>query len=269
MSLGVVRAGTLSHPVVELENAGSITWHSVGPSSISASYHWLDRLGNPILWDGLRTPLPQPVAPGERARLTLSVRAPLPPGRYRLALDLLDEHRLWFAEIGNMPRELDVDVAVRIEERTLAVHLSPGPRALTDETRRALAGQVEPLAESHASAAAVAHLVPGCVPAADWSRRILDAHAEGYAAVGGSVEAATALFRRRGAASLAPWASGGGRNPAFAWPLLCPSLVRGLEPAWEPAVEGLPALRPPADEPWLYDGRIALTARLRSGRPRA
>jgi hypothetical protein len=73
---------------------------------------------------------------------------------------------------------------------------------------------------------------------------------------------------RRGSSRLAPWAPGRGRVPGFEHPLLCPSLVVGLEPDWLAPVEGFPALRPPDDEPWLYDGRIVLRARPRSGRRR-
>src|ERR671923_34378 len=103
------------------------------------------------------------------------------------------------------------------------------------------------------------------VPAPDWSRRILDAHAEGYAAVGGSIAVDAGLLHRPPPA-LAPYVPGGGRNPAFEHPLLCPSLVLEITPEWAEPVEGLPALKPPPDEPWLYDGRI--TVRLQSGRRR-
>jgi hypothetical protein len=34
--------------------------------------------------------------------------------------------------------------------------------------------------------------------------------------------------------------------------------VRGLEPSWLDPIEGLPALEPPPDEPWLHDGRIVV-----------
>ena len=124
--------------------------------------------------------------------------------------------------------------------------------------------QEEPLVPEE-EAEAVAYLAPGVTAAPDWSRRILDAHEEGFAAVGGSV-AVESGFLRRAPAALAPYAPGGGRNPAFEHPLVCPSVVRELEPSWAEPVEGLPALQPPAEEPWLYDGRI--TARLRSGRRR-
>jgi hypothetical protein len=180
------------------------------------------------------------------------VRGPLPPGPYHLAFDLVAEDRYWFSELGNAPLEREVPVAPRIARRALAVRGGdPGP-------------QEEPLvAEDEAEA--IAYLAPGVVPAPDYSRRILDAHEEGYAAVGGSIAVETGLFGRLPPA-LAAYAPGGGRNPAFEHPLLCPSVVREVTPDWGEPVEGLPALNPPPDEPWLYDGRI--TARLRSGRRR-
>jgi hypothetical protein len=63
--------------------------------------------------------------------------------------------------------------------------------------------------------------------------------------------------RLRGA--LAPWAPGRGRNPAFAHPLLCPSIVAGEEPAWLEDVAGLPTASPP--QPAIFDGRITLRYR--------
>ena len=129
-----------------------------------------------------------------------------------------------------------------------------------------LDGLEEPLVPED-EAEAIAYLGPGVVPAPDWSRRVLDAHAEGYAVVGGSIDAGGGVLRRTPRA-LAPYAPGTGRNPAFVHPLLCPSVVRGVQPEWVEEVEGLPAARPPADEPWLYDGRIELRARPRSDRRR-
>ena len=89
--------------------------------------------------------------------------------------------------------------------------------------------------------------------------RIRAAHSEGYAAVGGSLE-----LRRR-PKELEPYVPGGGRNPAFAHPLVCPSLLPPLEPNAE--VAGLPAWRPEGDEPWVYDARITLRPRLRLRKP--
>ncbi len=218
-SVGEVRAGALATARVEVENAGLAAWRD----GVNASYHWLDERGNPILWDGLRTPVELP--PGGRVDLELRLRGPIPPGTYRLAFDLVDEGRLWFAEVGNHAPELEVEVLPRGAE------------------------------------GAVDWLPPDAEPAPDRADRVRSAHEEGYAAVGGSLEVLTGRLVRV-PEELRPYAPGGGRSPAFAHPLVCPSLLPGLEPNAE--VAGLPAWRPEGDEPWLYDGRI--TARLRAGR---
>ncbi len=250
VQLPELRTGTKGKLRVRLRNEGSATWRSRGEEGVQASYHWLDPLGNPIVWDGPRASFARPVAPGEEAELELELHAPQPPGSYRLALDLVEEFGYWFAEVGSAPLELDVEVRPRIDERRLAVVVHGGYDL---ETAEALAFQNEPVVEE--DAVAVAHLVAGASPALDWSRRVLDAHAEGFAAVGGSIETRDRALR--------PWASGGGRNPAFAQPLLLPSLLVGLEPGEH---LGLPAYRPDG-ETWIFDGRIRL--RLRRGRRRA
>jgi hypothetical protein len=241
-----LQAGAEAQVRLSLRNAGSAAWRSRPDTGVRLSYHWLDDRGNAIVWDGPRVRFEQPVAPGNDVEVELTVRAPRPPGRYRLAFDLVEEQRFWFAEVGSHPLALDVEVRPRIAERRLAVVVQDAG----DETLAALAAQEEPLVE--ADAVATAYLVPGAIPDPDWSRRILDAHAEGFVAVGGSIES--------GDRSLKPWAPGGGRNPAFPHALLLPSLLAGVEPAEH---EGLPAYIP-GTEPWIFDGRI----RLRLGRAR-
>src|SRR5207248_8621578 len=114
LELAPVQAGAAQLASVELENAGSATWRTRGPEDgLFLSYHWLDERGNPIVWDGPRTPLADAVEPGERVRRQVRLRAPIPPGRYRLAVDLVEEHRFWLAELGNDPLARDVDVQPR------------------------------------------------------------------------------------------------------------------------------------------------------------
>jgi hypothetical protein len=247
--LPAFRAGAEAPVRVSLRNAGTAAWRSRGESGVQLSYHWLDGRGNPIVWDGPRVAFERPVEPGEDAELALRVRAPQPPGRYRLAFDLVEEFRYWFEEIGSAPLTLDVEVGPRIAERRLAVVVHGGTDA---ETTAALGAQEEQLAET--DPVATAHLVAGAIPAPDWSRRLLDAHEEGFVAVGGSIETRDKALR--------PWAPGGGRNPAFAHPLLLPSLLEGIEPGEH---EGLPAYVRDG-EPALFDGRIQL--RLPRGRGR-
>ena len=247
-SLVPPRAGALGSARVALENAGTATWRSRGRDGVQLAYHWLDALGNPVVWDGIRTALPGPVAPGSTLELELPVLAPRPPGAYRLDFDLVEEHRFWFAEVGCTPLDVPVEVAPRIGERRLRVLVHGGD---DEATRAALAGQEEALVEGGEEA--IAHLVAGCQPAPDWSRRMLDAHAEGWEAVGPALETG-----ERG--RLAAWAPGRGRNPRFGRPLLLPSLLAGLEPAEH---EGLPSY---AGSEGLFEGRAVVRLPRRSGR---
>jgi len=225
-----VEAGTLQHATVEVENAGSAAWRTRGADDgLFLAFHWLDDRGNAIVWDGVRTPLEREVAPGDTLRQKLVLRGPIPPGRYRLAVDLVEEHRFWLAELGNAPYEEDVDVLPR-EAGAARVFLA-------DEAQ----------------------------PAADWLVRVRALHEEGYAAVGGAIAQEHGLLRR-GDPELEPYAPGGGRHPRFPHPLVCPSLLPPLEPNW--VVAGLPAYAPESDEPWMFDGRLTIRLRSRSDRRR-
>jgi hypothetical protein len=215
-SLEQPRAGALTTARAHVENAGTGTWGS----DIAASYHWLDERGNAIVWDGVRTALPGPVEPGERVDLEIAVRAPIPPARYGFALDLVAEHRAWFAELGN----------------------DDAPSEAVDVLPRVAATALRDAAAVHAPSTT-----------ADWESRALALHAEGYAVVAGALDPPRRLRRR-----LAAWAPGPGRVPGFAQPLLGPSVLHGIELERLPDVEGLPAFRPPADEPWVYDASLVL-----------
>ena len=246
------RAGVATRARVRLKNAGSAPWRSRGREGVQLAYHWLDPLGNAIVWDGTRAGLPDAVPPGETVELEASLLAPRPPGSYRLAFDLVEEFRFWFQELGSTPLDVPVDVRPRIDERRLGVRIHG---ELDPELEAALAAQEEPIVID--AAVAVAHLVPGAIPAPDWSRLLLDAHAEGYGAVGGAIEAESRSDRRR----LGAWAPGGGRNPRLGAPLLLPSLLDEIEPEIH---EGLPSYN---GNDGLFEGRAVVRLRSRSDRP--
>jgi SAM-dependent methyltransferase len=69
-------------------------------AKVLASYHWLDARGAMAVEDGVRTPLPRPLAPGETLAMTLTVTAPASAGRYTLAVDLVEEGVTWFSRAG-------------------------------------------------------------------------------------------------------------------------------------------------------------------------
>ena len=248
------RAGARTTARLVLENGGTATWRSRGTEGLQLSYHWLDTHGNAIVWDGPRTAFAQPVRPGETVAVELPVDAPRPPGRYVLRFDLVEEHRFWLSELGLAAHDVEVDVAPLIAERRLAVVVHGGPDG---HTEAALAAQEEPVVAD--APAATAHLVAGAEPAPDWSRLLLDAHAEGWAAVGPAlVPDGGPLERRRAEHALRAWAPGG-RNPRLDAPLLLPSLVAGLEPGER---HGLPAY----EAEGLFEGRAVVRLPTRYGR---
>jgi hypothetical protein len=148
------------------------------------------------------------------------LRVPIPPGRYRLAFDMVAEHRAWFSELGSEMLRQDVDVRARVASPNAA-------------------------------------LPPAVEPAGEWEERVRATHAEGYAVVAGAVE----WPRRARPREWATYAPGPGRVPGFSAPLLCPSVLAGVELEPLGDVGGLPAFAAPVDEPWVYDGRIVLRVR--------
>jgi SAM-dependent methyltransferase len=105
-----IEAGTVVHGRLTLENRSWRTWASVEPAPIQASYHWWRTDQVELARDGLRSPLPKPVAPGETVTLAFRVRAPERPGRYRLAVDLVEEGVAWFSDAGVAPLTLRLTV---------------------------------------------------------------------------------------------------------------------------------------------------------------
>src|SRR2546426_5382445 len=78
-----IEAGALRHVTVEVENAGTAAWRTRGAEEgLFLAYHWLDKRGNPIVWDGRRTPLERTVEPGATLRQAPPPRAPPPPRPY-------------------------------------------------------------------------------------------------------------------------------------------------------------------------------------------
>jgi hypothetical protein len=225
LELTSVEAGAAHVATVTVENAGTASWRSRGPQDgIHLAYHWLDERGNAIVWDGERTALARTVEPGSTLTQEIALRGPIPPGRYRLAIDLVEENRFWLAELGNAMLERDIDVAPRD------------------------------------AAQARTFFPDGAEPSSDWIERAQALHSEGYGAVGGAIERERGLLRRV-SPELEPYAPGGGRHPRFPHPLVCPSLLPPLEPNHE--VAGLPAYRPDGDEPWMFDARLVLKLRRR------
>ena len=234
---------------VELENAGSAPWR--GRERLELGYHWLDDRGNPIVWDGLWAPLPprsRPASASSAARRGARAAPPRAvPARAR-------------------PRRRGPLLVLRARQRTARAEVDVAPRIAAGARRRLHARRGELVAAATKRSGARTSRSCRAARRRRWriSRRAACPRRTGRGACSTRTRRATRSspassrppgWRRPHDARAGP---GTGRVPGFAHPLLCPSLVPGIEPAWDwSEVEGLPALAHPPREPWLYDGRIA------------
>jgi O-antigen ligase len=126
--------------VITARNTGQVVWTAGGSQSFALGYRWLSADATAQL-DVPATvlDLPHDVAPGEAIALSVDVAAPLPPGDYRLAWGMLQQHVLWFHDRGHPDAETRVHVigddastpasAVDSEPRSdLMAALPPMPR---------------------------------------------------------------------------------------------------------------------------------------------
>jgi len=93
-----VVAGTTFELPVRLFNQSAEVWRAQGAARIKLSYHWRRTDGEVLVWDGRRTELPLPVAPGQRVAVRQEILAPAEPGTYTLELDPVFEQVAWFSD---------------------------------------------------------------------------------------------------------------------------------------------------------------------------
>jgi hypothetical protein len=83
---------------VRVRNLGNATWRwgEDAEPEIRLAYRWYASNGATVTPEGLRTPLPADLRPGESTLVPVHVVAPVAPGVFRLVIDLVHEHVRWF-----------------------------------------------------------------------------------------------------------------------------------------------------------------------------
>ncbi|HEY1291733.1 MAG TPA: O-antigen ligase family protein [Chloroflexota bacterium] len=127
--------------VVTARNTGQVVWTAGGPQGFALGYRWLSAdAASQLEQPATVLDLPHDVGPGEAVELNVDVATRLPPGEYRLAWGMLQQHVLWFHDRGYPDAETLVRVmggaaatppaAVEMEPRSdLTSGLPPVPRA--------------------------------------------------------------------------------------------------------------------------------------------
>ena len=122
-----IEAGSRASISIVVANDCSHSWSSADGFAIS--YHWLDTGGETVVWDGLRSPLPDIVHPGASIELVAFVEAPRLPGDYLLRWDVVQEGVQWLSETGaTEPDPIPVSV---FAGRAFTVLKGIAPRVMT------------------------------------------------------------------------------------------------------------------------------------------
>jgi hypothetical protein len=109
---------------VRVTNAGDTRWPwglDQDPQ-IRVAYHWRHADCELLTYEGLRSPFPVPIGPGETAVVPVWLDAPADPGTYLLDIDLVHEHVRWFDD----PLTVELRVAER-EPRLAPAASGPAP----------------------------------------------------------------------------------------------------------------------------------------------
>ena len=126
-------AGTVTTVPMTVRNAGLLDWPRLGDNPVHLSYHWVAPDGDEILvWNGARTRLPHTVAAGDTVTLPAVIDGRVPPGRYRLEWDLVQEQIAWFSWLGAQTATTWVEVEHRDDASVIAAlppPIIPGFRA--------------------------------------------------------------------------------------------------------------------------------------------
>ncbi len=95
--------------VVAVENNSKYWWGGdIAP--VKLCYHWFDQEGGSVIFDGIRTELPdEGIGPGEKAKLKMRIKMPDCSGTYKLQLTILQEYFSWFETIRLETSWLSVD----------------------------------------------------------------------------------------------------------------------------------------------------------------
>ncbi len=83
---------------IEIENCGAEHWRVHGRRSVSVAYHWTTVNGEMIEFEGIRTPIPHDIAPGQALQLKAFLRAPDQPGQAILMWTLVQDEVAWFSD---------------------------------------------------------------------------------------------------------------------------------------------------------------------------
>lgn len=114
-------AGMVAELPVRVENTGDTLWISAQDpigGYVNLGGHLLDTDGRILQQGFFAQALPQDVPPGETVDFVARLHLPERLGRFRLALDMVDEQVAWFEQCGSPTTQVEVQVTDWPDSRT-------------------------------------------------------------------------------------------------------------------------------------------------------
>ena len=108
--LKTMKLGQTATIAVAIKNASREDWPAGGASPVNLSYHWIDRSGKIVVFDGERTSLPKDLKAGESVKVQAKIKSPDQPGDYVLRMTMVQESVAWFDDRGAKALNLPVMV---------------------------------------------------------------------------------------------------------------------------------------------------------------
>ncbi len=96
------RPGQTLNINVTVKNASNFIWPNDAPNPVHFSYHIFNVNKKAVIYNGLRTDLPNALHPGQEVTVPLKVKFPEVRGSYIVQLDMVQEGIAWFGEKGNI-----------------------------------------------------------------------------------------------------------------------------------------------------------------------
>ena len=132
-------AGALVPLPLRIRNEGDTLWRHEPDAAggyVMVSGHLADAEGRTVRSGFFRTALPRSVAPGEEVDVVAEAPLPAEGGSYRLRVDLVDEHVMWFSQAGSKVLERELTVEGGAEAGALLARLqAEGPLEAAGGTR--------------------------------------------------------------------------------------------------------------------------------------
>ncbi|MCL4417917.1 MAG: LCP family protein, partial [Actinobacteria bacterium] len=102
---------------VTVTNTGYLLWSNSGQKRVDLGVHWYNRDTREVVtYDSDSGELPNNIGHNENGTVKMLITAPVKPGRYVLAYDLVHETVAWFSQKGVIPLEIDINVGVTLDK---------------------------------------------------------------------------------------------------------------------------------------------------------